>query len=339
MNMACTSERIEQITSEAVFATRLEVGVNSAAFTGVLESGRGWEGPASHPGPKLWELFCLAKPLVAFSVLAAALRSGIDPDAPLARCARGFERFDERVSLSSIVAHASGLQGPPALSWMCTPPDRRPGIESLSQLEPGQHGYSEVGGGMVLAAFAREALGTPLEELVRKELLESAGVGGDVIVDGAQAGERRPDELGYIVSGLPVQRVPMLHLAHPRYRARLGTEFSGLATTGGYLSALVHCVRHGAGHDSVCDLFGPERPARVDATWDRELAFTGPFVDEDLGALGGLWVLSALTGSFAFVDRDRTTIIVVMSDGGDLGPEDARMMRSEMVGAVMEDLR
>jgi predicted protein tyrosine phosphatase len=37
MSMACTSERIEQITSEAVFATRLEVGVNSAAFTGVLE--------------------------------------------------------------------------------------------------------------------------------------------------------------------------------------------------------------------------------------------------------------------------------------------------------------
>lgn len=134
----------------------------------------------------------------------------------------------------------------------------------------------------------------------------------------------------------------MLHLAHPRYRERLGAEFSGLASTGAYLSALVHCIRHGAGNAgpaSVCDLFGPERPARIDATWDRELAFTGPFVDEELGTLGGLWVLSALTGSFAFVDRERTTIIVVMSDGGDLGPEDARMMRAEMVGAVMEDLR
>ena len=60
MTLSSMDRHVSALTQDVIYATRVEVAVRSGSSEWFLDSGQGWAGSTSHPGPKFWELFSLA---------------------------------------------------------------------------------------------------------------------------------------------------------------------------------------------------------------------------------------------------------------------------------------
>jgi len=60
VTLSSMDRHVSALTQDVINATRVEVAVRSGSSEWFLDSGQGWAGSTSHPGPKFWELFSLA---------------------------------------------------------------------------------------------------------------------------------------------------------------------------------------------------------------------------------------------------------------------------------------
>lgn len=326
---------LEQVVAEGIYARHATLAVVDGERCVTVEAGRPWGGDSG--SPRMWELFCLAKPLVAHAVFCAAKRRGIDPTEPLNRLADAFGHFDDRVSIAGAITHAAGLQQPPAVGWVCTEVAQRPTVAELTQRPLGDECYSEVAAGIVLAAVCTELLGTTLAAIVDAELVEPLGLDAELVLDPDRAAALQPEGLAYLRSGLPVDDLPLLHLAQPTYRARSGGEFGGFGTASALATALHRLL--GAAMDSPdSGMLRHRRPTAHDVVWDRNVGFVGPFVADDVFEGDGLWSLTALSASFVYLDPQRRVVFAAFLDGADLGAAEAQVLRRELTSLLLADL-
>ncbi|MFN8018786.1 MAG: serine hydrolase [Acidimicrobiales bacterium] len=160
----------------------------------------------------LCELHCLAKPIVAWSLLESASAHGFDPSAPASSLLPDADHLDESVTVVGICNHLTRLAQPAALDWVSRPTHARPGIRSLRQ-EPDGAWYSEVGSWIVATALINALTGQPTLDVV-SGLIERCDADAYIGTD-PPPGRR----VLVPIAGLPTRAIPMLHVDHPSYRS------------------------------------------------------------------------------------------------------------------------
>jgi|GEM_PF-3188142 len=187
------------------------------------------DGSVADAQDRYLELFCIAKPIVALSVLARSTRLGIDVDAPLRSRLTGIIDVDDEVTVATLLSHGSRLAGVPAVSWMTTPVDERERHLGTPQGAPGTNSYSEVQAGAILASIWPSLAGETLDESVS---IATAAWGVDpcgILFGGDAARRLAPSELEPLWVSQGDTSIPMLHLLAPEYRGRQSIAFSSLA--------------------------------------------------------------------------------------------------------------
>lgn len=328
------------VADQGAFATLVDVSVivENRASHATFGHDEGVGAGATEP---VFELHCLAKPIMAWTLLEVAARHRIDPHAPLGPLLGVPVAFDEAVTVAGICNHTTRLALPSALDWVATAPADRPGLEDLRQ-EPGGAWYSEVGAWIVADAVIARAEGRPTTEVVA-DLVHRCRADASI---GAPVPAHR--HLAVPIAGLPELPIPMLHVLHPTFQARLGPAFGGFGTTSGYVRFLREVGRTVRAEPSALsvsgDVLAAVRSPRLvvdDSTWRRPAGFRYGFVDAatpgEPGHDGCLVMFAGIASGACLVDLHTDRQIVIATNGASFDATDHRVVRRTLIGAFLDD--
>ena len=326
-----------ELAEGAVFATRLDV---ATIADGRLYWGTFGKHAARATSNDLFELHCLTKPIVAWTLLEVANRHGVDPLEPIGTIL-GPSRFDDAVTIAGICNHTSRLALPSGLDWIATDPSRCPALADLRQEEGGSW-YSEVG-----AWVAADATISTLERRPAAEVV--AEVIGRCDAD-AMIGTPVPDDRNVVVpvAGLPDAAVPMLHVEHPTFQARLGVPFGGFGSVVGYVRFLRQIARAIRDESTALEVgrtliesIAKPRAVSHDDTWRRPAGFRYGMVDGTTPGEAGdgtcLTMFAGVASGAGLVDLHRDRQVAFASNGASFDADDHRFVRRPVLGAFLRD--
>lgn len=322
------------------FATSLIVSTATVSGRRDRTFGTNLSGPVD--ATALCELHCLTKPIVGWALLEAASRHGMAPTEPVRQVLADVAHLDQRVTVAAICNHLTRIAQPSGLDWVSRPPPRRPGLADLQQ-EPGGSWYSEVGAWMVAAALMEALSGRPAVDVVADFI--------DRCEADAYIGTPLPPGRRVItpVAGLPFREIPMLHVEHPTYRARLGPEFGGFGSMPGYVRFLEEVGRAIRGEPSAIAVdqqvlgavLAPEPSIPANQTWRRPARFVGGFLDggtpNEPGGDGMLLMFAGIGNAACLLDPCRGRQIAYYSDAASFDPSDHQFLRRQLLGTFLED--
>lgn len=290
----------------------------------------------------LFELHCLTKPIVAWTLLEAASRHGLEVTAPIARVVPGAQHLDESVTVVGICNHLTRLAQPAALDWVTWPPTARPGVSDLRQAQGGSW-YSEVGAWIVASELLATLSGRPATAAIADFV---GRCGADTFI-----GTPLPPDRQVVVpiAGLPHRRIPMLHVEHPTYRSRLGPAFGGFGSMSGYvrfLGEVGRAVRRepstiAVAADVLDAVLAPGATMPNNDTWRRPARFRGGFLDaatpHEPGEEGMLVMFAGIGSAACLLDPASERQLAFATDGASFDASDHQFLRRRLVGAFLDD--
>lgn len=272
------------------------------------------------------EVFCLTKPIVALAALLACEGAGIDPACAVGDIVPGLDPEVAATAITAIVNHDAALLAPPAFSWMTTAPHLRPGLDQVRRHDE-RAAYSEISGWRLLEAVIERASGEDAADYVERQVVRPLGLSGGVCLSPvAVAAAAAADRLLFPVGGLPLHRVPMLHLRSRAYRARMGPVLGGLANATS-LAVVAHAIGSCVRGRPVRGLPTPNllravlahrRRSTFDQTWQRPAAFAlaMELVEDEVGAPRRLGLTAGPFPAACSVELATGTAVAMVLDGG-----------------------
>lgn len=290
----------------------------------------------------LYELHCLTKPIVAWTLLEAASRYGLEVTAPIARVVPEAQHLDESVTVVGICNHLTRLAQPAALDWVTWAPTARPGVSDLRQVHGGSW-YSEVGAWIVAGELLATLSGRPATDLIG-DLIERCRA--DAFIGMPPPAER---QVIVPIAGLPHRHIPMLHVEHPTYRSRLGPAFGGFGSMSGYvrfLGEVGRAIRREPSTivvaDDVLDAVLASGPTmQINETWRRPARFRGGFLDaaspHEPGEPGMLVMFAGIGSAACLLDPAGERQLAFATDGASFDRSDHQFLRRQLCSTFLDD--
>jgi CubicO group peptidase (beta-lactamase class C family) len=330
----------DQTVRAAAFGTSVYVAASAPGGEVTWATGTNMGRPVAPDA--LCELHCLTKPIVAWSLLEVISRHGFEPTEPISAVIPEARHLDGSVTVLGICNHLTRLAQPAALDWVTRPTTGRPTIADLRQ-QPAGSWYSEVGAWMLASELIRTLTGGDAAEAIA-DLVERCDA--DTYIGNPVPSDR---QVIVPIAGLPQREIPMLHVEHPTYRARLGPAFGGFGSMAGYVRFLGEVGRSMRREpsaivvaDEVLDAVMAPAPSMPDnETWRRPARFVGGFLDastpHEPGQAGMLVMFAGIGSAACLLDPAGNRQVAYYSDAASFDASDHQFLRRELIGAFLDD--
>ncbi|WP_420618881.1 serine hydrolase [Candidatus Poriferisocius sp.] len=346
--LMATEEALQDVVDEGIFA----VGGQAAVVTDGLLAVNVAVGAAGNGKPlvpeSLHNVFCTLKP-VAYLLLAHALeRSGCGPDDELDSITVVPRWCPDGLTLRSLGTHQAGLIEPRPMPWKWTPPEKRQKLLEQSQTSR-DPGYSDLAGGLVAEHVIEQLSGRTATEYCSEELLQPLELEDEVIFD-AEAGWKAHHRIQAPVSGLPIDKLPMLSELLPSHIGEVRLAMGALATMRGAAEfyAAVGNVMAGKPQPGMPsprllqDLLNDDRPITHDPVLGRPAKWSGGLMVElgqqgisQIAGKGSVGHTGAMANSVAIYDPTKSASVAIYLNGVGSSLEDQVLPRQQALDKIL----